>query len=915
MTGPKRELPPLNIQITADPSKALSAYDKVISGANKMAKEVQSSIADMSKAMTTSFGKNTQQQVKAAKESLNSLPAYLRGVVSPANKAVMDGMQKSVTKQQDRFRKNLKKHTADTLKENKREVQRFLNLGAGQGKNANRLTSFGMQVRKGVLSSNQAAKASGMDLTDLVANAERRKQQRRLETQRRNKKLDDAARTARETEDKANKREVEAKAKSLATANAKLAKSVEDGAKIQQEQMQANVSYKNYIDDTIVKMRDFSAKLQKADAIETAARDKKSADIRHAGRMQRLKLDEADRKAIEASAKKEQRLQEKLHAQRVRQFNRDKNNLIGGAGGNMMGARADIFMHTGALQNIASMTANFLTPYAQVENSTIQMEAYAGSAEAAQKAVAELQRFAIESPYKLEGVLEASSHLMKYGQTAENAISITKMLGDVAGGNTAKLELLALATAQATGFGKLQGQELRQLVNAGFNPLQTAAEQLAGGKNADPAAVKEQMAKLLKAMRAGQLSSDIIQAALEVETSKGGKFAGITEKQSKSVMGWANQFLETMDLIKIQITEAFAPELKEAMKAVVDYTQAIVDFMKNNKQLVKDYVMLGLQVAKIIVAFHVLAAALAYMKWIMGTVFMMSRALTVSFALLKLATDAMALSSNKNVAGWGNWLKGTGKVVTRVTGIAGLLISLALLLEGLFSKDGFTGMFKRIGSLFANTMGFLYNIGHNITGIFDFIGKNWDVMLVGMLTSTLNIVNAMVSILAKLVSFIPGAGDISNAMYAAIPEMQDQVTKLLLGDKTLDTSMFKFDGPGMDDLPGMDAAKKALEPFMPKDQEKLIKEAPDTDFTKFMGAGGGAGVGQMREHTTSGSAEHAMRMYQYGQQAIGSFDSTQKTHEKKTEDLLSKIEKNTRSSPPLTQTALVDAALTMNAFG
>lgn len=900
MTGPTRKLPPLLVEITADPSKALDAYKKVVSGAGKMAKEVQSSLADMSKSMTTELGKTAAKQVKATKESFNSLPAYLRGVVSPATKAVTEGINKGISKQQAKFRKNLKQHTTNTLKENRKEVQRFLNLGSGSGKEAFKLTSFGMQVKKGVLQSNQAAKNSGFDLTDLVANAERRKLQRRTEIQRRNKQLDLAAKKQRDAEDKANTKATQARAKSTALANAKLAKSVEDGAKIQQDQMQARVSYQNHINDTIAKMRDFAAKLKKEDAEETQRATNKRIAIRQASRLERATREFEDQKALAAEQQRTLRRSRVRERDRLRELKKQRESMrsrlsssMSGAGGNMMGARADIFMHTGALQNMTSMAASFLTPFAQVENSTIQMEAYAGSAEAAKAAVEELQRFAIDSPYKLEGVLEAASHLMKYGQTAENAIDITKMLGDVAGGNTAKLELLALATAQATGFGKLQGQELRQLVNAGFNPLQTAAEQLAGGKGSDPALVKAEMAKLLKVMRAGGLSSDIIQAALEVETSKGGKFAGITEKQSKSLMGWANQFLETLDLIKIQVTEAFAPELKAAMKTVVDFTQATVDWMKANKQLVRDYVMFGLQLLKVVVGFHLLAAGLAYTKWIVGTLSIMIGGLTTAFGWLKLAVDAMALSSNKNVAGWGNWLKSTGNVVVRIAGIAGMLIALALLLEGLFSKDGFSGMFKRLGDLFRNTLGFLYNIGYNITGIFDFIGKNWDVMLVGMLTSTLNIVNSMFMIFAKLISFIPGAGDISNAMYSAIPDLQKQITELLIGDKTLDTSMFKFDGPSMSDIPGLDAAKKALEPFMPKDKEKLLKDAPGTDFNQFLGAGSSKS-GQMRDHAISGSAEHAMRMYQFGQQARGDFDAAKKSHEKKQEDLLTKIEKNTR---------------------
>jgi len=87
--------------------------------------------------------------------------------------------------------------------------------------------------------------------------------------------------------------------------------------------------------------------------------------------------------------------------------------------------------------------------------------------------------------------------------------------------------------------------------------------------------------------------------------------------------------------------------------------------------------------------------------------------------------------------------------------------------------------------------------------------------------------------------------------------------------------------------------QKALAPYLPKDMEALIKDKPNIDFKSFIkGAEGGAG--EMREHTSLGSAEHALRMYQFGQQAMARFDSEKKSSEKKQEELLVKIEKNTR---------------------
>jgi hypothetical protein len=1012
MTGPKRDLPPLNIQITADPSKALSAYEKVISGANKMAKEVQSSIADMSKAMTTSLGSNTQKQVKAAKESLNSLPAYLRGVVSPANKAVMDGMQKSVTKQQDRFRKNLKKHTADTLKENKREVQRFLNLGAGQGKNANRLTSFGLQVQKGMLASNQSARASGLDLTDLVANAERRKQQRRAEKLRRDRQLDISARKARESEDKASAASMAARAKSLAKANASLAAQVKSGAILQKQQAIANHKQareqskifwqrrkgyilairqsrdeqaataaaahsdsrrqsrkswqhkKDYIlslrrtrdeqaataaaahsdsrrqsrkawqhkRNYILSLRQSRAEQKAAAAAsheesrrlskqhwqrkrnyilalrQTATEQKAAADAAHAesrrqsksmwqrrrGYILALRQARAEREAIAANAAAEEhairrrsRIRERdrlRNTQRLGQQARKQLGSLfsGGIGSNMMGARADMFMHSGSIQNMAQSAVGFLTPFAQVENATIQMRAYAGSAEAAKEVIEDMQRFAIQSPYKLEGVLEAASNLMKYGQSAKEAMEITRMLGDVAGGNTAKLELLALATAQASGFGRLQGQELRQLVNAGFNPLKTAAQELAGGKGvATDEQIEKQMDFLLTAMRKRQLDSDIIKAALQVETSKGGDFAGITSEQARSLTGWANQFLETLDLIKIQITETFADDLKAGLETVVRYTEATVGWMKANKPLVKQYTELGLKLLKYALAFSVLGFAMATAKWIMGSMMMMLGPLKLLFVGL---TTAVQLFGNTAVIAW---LKFFGPIALGI----GAVVALGVAIASFRNKNGFVGFVYDSVSALSYFIGFLYNFSDNMQNVFNYFGANFKRIIFDFVMSPLFDVLDVITMIANFFSGFFGI---------EIPSFTGKLREMGLnniGAGPHDTSMFKFDGPQLGESKMLKEAiakiKKELAPYLPKDIEEMIKDKPDINFKDFIkGAEGGSG--QMREHTSAGSAEHALRMYQFGQQAMARFDADKKSSEKKQEELLTKIEKNTR---------------------
>jgi len=856
MTGPKRELPVLLVRITADPSAVLKGFKQVADEAKAMGKSIQDSF------------KATE---KAQKESL-------------------------------------KRQAANA----KREVQNFLNLGSGQGKGFGKLTGLGKavisQARK-----NQSAikKAASMDMDALVkrgmegtkrlkmaavkeagiqskANIERARlvEQSRKAIQKQTSVLNNeeerATRRARiRKRDRLRKEKADAEkaakdqAAALTKANKWLAQQVKSGAIIQQRQAVTDHNEARQQSRRFWQRRKgYILAIRQTRAEQAAERAALAADEHSQRRRARLR---------QISRLKDMRSQGQAARKQLGSL------FGGGVGANMMGARADMFMHSGSIQNMAQSAVGFLTPFAQVENATIQMRAYAGSAEAAKEVIEEMQRFAIQSPYKLEGVLEAASNLMKYGQSAKEAMEITRMLGDVAGGNTAKLELLALATAQASGFGRLQGQELRQLVNAGFNPLKTAAQELAGGKGvATDEEIEKQMDFLLTAMRKRQLDSDIIKAALQVETSKGGDFAGITNEQARSLTGWANQFLETLDLIKIQITETFVVELKKGLETVVRYTEATVGWMKDNKELVKQYTMLGLKLLKYALAFSVVGFALASLKWVMGSMMMMLEPLKFMFKVLSVSIE---LFGNKAVLAW---LKATAPLLGFVAG----LLLLAFVLRGLTHKEGFTGMIWGWVQGFGYLIGFMLNFKQNFLAISTFIGKNFSLIIMELFLTPVRALIGLLLMIPRIAAYAFGyklPDWINNAEANVTKVVNNIATAGKQG--TYDTSMFKFDAPSIGDSKlakdMQESVQKALAPYLPKDIEEMIKDKPNINFKDFIkGAEGGSG--EMREHTSLGSAEHALRMYQFGQQAMARFDSEKKSSEKKQEELLVKIEKNTR---------------------
>ena len=140
--------------------------------------------------------------------------------------------------------------------------------------------------------------------------------------------------------------------------------------------------------------------------------------------------------------------------------------------------------------------------------------------------MSEMKQFAVDSPLSMNGVANAAQTLLGFGITAEQVMPTIKQIGDISMGNEDRFKSLSLAFAQMSATGKLMGQDLLQMINAGFNPLQVISEKT--GKS---------IGDLKKDMENGTISSDMIADAFASATSEGGKFHGMTQKQAEGIRG------------------------------------------------------------------------------------------------------------------------------------------------------------------------------------------------------------------------------------------------------------------------------------------------------------------------------------------------------------------------------------------
>lgn len=174
---------------------------------------------------------------------------------------------------------------------------------------------------------------------------------------------------------------------------------------------------------------------------------------------------------------------------------------------------------------------------AAAEQTAISFEVLLGSASAAKKMLDELNEFAAATPFDFPGLSNAAKMLLSFGVDAGSVMDDVRLLSDIAQGDAQKLGSLALVFGQISSAGRLTGQDLLQLVNAGFNPLQIISEQTG-----------ESMASLRDKMSDGLISFDMVRNAFKAATSEGGRFYKMNEKQSQTLSGLWSTLSDTVGM-------------------------------------------------------------------------------------------------------------------------------------------------------------------------------------------------------------------------------------------------------------------------------------------------------------------------------------------------------------------------------
>ena len=148
----------------------------------------------------------------------------------------------------------------------------------------------------------------------------------------------------------------------------------------------------------------------------------------------------------------------------------------------------------------------------------------------------QIKEYALASPLNTKDMVGAVQMMTSFGIEAEKSIGYLKAIGDISMGDSGKFNSLALAFSQMSSAGKLMGQDLLQMINAGFSPLEEISRKT--GKS---------IGELKNEMSKGAITSKMVQDAFISATSAGGKFYGMSAEGAKTLNGQISMLEESFN--------------------------------------------------------------------------------------------------------------------------------------------------------------------------------------------------------------------------------------------------------------------------------------------------------------------------------------------------------------------------------
>lgn len=184
----------------------------------------------------------------------------------------------------------------------------------------------------------------------------------------------------------------------------------------------------------------------------------------------------------------------------------------------------------------------------------VSFEVLFGGVDNAKKMIDQITAYASKA-YGKTAVTDAVQMQAGFDIGQDEIMKNLKAIGNVAMGDVNKFNSLNLAFSQMSSTGKLMGQDLLQMINAGFNPLVQMSKTT--GKS---------VAKLKDEMSKGLITAQMVKNAFYDAAGAGGQFNGMVDRMANETGGLWDAAMSKIDERLLQFYNWIEPVLKPALQ-------------------------------------------------------------------------------------------------------------------------------------------------------------------------------------------------------------------------------------------------------------------------------------------------------------------------------------------------------------
>lgn len=233
---------------------------------------------------------------------------------------------------------------------------------------------------------------------------------------------------------------------------------------------------------------------------------------------------------------------------------------VAGFGRNILGILGSIGVAFGA----GMFARAGLRTFTEMERMQASFAGMLGDAEQARSMLEQIRTFSRITPFSAKDLAEAGRTMLQYGVSAEQILPTLEAVTNVTGGNAEAFQNMALAYGQTAAMGRLMGQELRQMINAGFNPLQEISRMT--GVSMD---------ELKRIMEEGGISAQLVAMAFQSATHGTGRFAGQTAAMAQTLGGRFQQLANMTSVFAARIVKDLEPALTGLIAMALRLVQSL----------------------------------------------------------------------------------------------------------------------------------------------------------------------------------------------------------------------------------------------------------------------------------------------------------------------------------------------------